>query len=481
MGKAAARRNLKKALSRPTVPYISPAKTTQHRNTAAETALDEELQDVDVAITIETLNSLLANPALLRSPAHKETRTLIHKLHALAIAGTTTPLSSEDQLISALRSGDHPRARLLLSSIKSPKLGALQRWVRECDAANMAAVEAEGTDQQDECWRTLEAIIRTTTAAESSSEEEKKSPLIRFPAWQPPIGSNSGLDIYGMVRNNSICSPSEAEHIKSNFRVLTTIPGEHRKPPNVYPAIIWTSTNNAIPLVSNEPIQKFDIPDIPNAIMLTNVIPKDTCRMIVAAGETVGYTPDQAAAGSATELASILAHNFYWMADEAFSNALFDRVKPFLPETIKGLPIKSLNRRYRCYRYVPGAVYRPHVDGAWPPSGISADGEYIYNASPPGSPQYSRFTFLIYLNDEFDGGETTFFVPSESPEGGLCVRSVKPRQGSVVVFPHGDTAGSLVHEGSGVKGQDGTTAKYIIRTDVIYEIPKTGRAAATSA
>ena len=79
----------------------------------------------------------------------------------------------------------------------------------------------------------------------------------------------------------------------------------------------------------------------------------------------------------------------------------------------------------------------------------------------------------MYLNDEFDGGETTFFVPGEE---GLCARPVRPQQGSVVVFPHGDTAGSLVHEGSGVK----EGAKYIIRTDVVYEVPKTGRAATST-
>ena len=79
----------------------------------------------------------------------------------------------------------------------------------------------------------------------------------------------------------------------------------------------------------------------------------------------------------------------------------------------------------------------------------------------------------MYLNDEFSGGNTTFFVPAEQSEG-LCARAVQPRMGAVLVFPHGDTAGSLVHEGSGVV----EGAKYIIRTDVVYEVPKTGRAAA---
>ena len=92
--------------------------------------------------------------------------------------------------------------------------------------------------------------------------------------------------------------------------------------------------------------------------MLCNVLSNETCKRIIAAAETIGFTPDQAAAGSAVELDSILAHNFYWMADKAFSTALFERVRPFLPATVQGYPVRSLNRRFRTYRYVPGAVYR---------------------------------------------------------------------------------------------------------------------------
>jgi hypothetical protein len=48
-----------------------------------------------------------------------------------------------------------------------------------------------------------------------------------------------------------------------------------------------------------------------------------------------------------------------------------------------------------------------------------------------------------------------------------------------MIFPHGDTAGSQVHEGSGVKTrfEGEKCAKYIIRTDVVYDVPLTGRAA----
>lgn len=78
----------------------------------------------------------------------------------------------------------------------------------------------------------------------------------------------------------------------------------------------------------------------------------------------------------------------------------------------------------------------------------------------------SRLTFLVYLNENFEGGATTFFLPSAC-EGVLDSFPVRPREGCVVVFPHGDTEGSLLHEGSGVT----RGAKYIIRTDVLYTVP----------
>jgi len=54
--------------------------------------------------------------------------------------------------------------------------------------------------------------------------------------------------------------------------------------------------------------------------------------------------------------------------------------------------------------------YQPHIDGAWPGSGLDpTSGKYLYDAY---GDRWSRLTFLLYLNDEAEGGTTTFFVPS---------------------------------------------------------------------
>ena len=47
---------------------------------------------------------------------------------------------------------------------------------------------------------------------------------------------------------------------------------------------------------------------------------------------------------------------------------------------------------------------------------------------------------------------------------------VKPIRGSVALFPHGETEGSLLHEGTGVRRGDEPSAKYVIRTDVEYDV-----------
>jgi hypothetical protein len=134
---------------------------------------------------------------------------------------------------------------------------------------------------------------------------------------------------------------------------------------------------------------------------------------------------------------------------------------------------------------IAGAVYRPHIDGAWPGSGVDEKGALVDDIF---GDRTSRLTFLVYLNDSFGGGGTKFYQPATDDVGKIETRTVEPRQGSILVFPHGffsiifchilsvqfhllsilnivgDSELSLVHEGSAVE----VGAKYVIRTDVLY-------------
>lgn len=249
------------------------------------------------------------------------------------------------------------------------------------------------------------------------------------------------------------------KELRSKFRVVSSIAGALRKPPNLHPAIIYSSQLGTINMNKNS----HEVPHVPQALLLENVLSPEECREIVSSAESVGFIPDQPSGGSATELESILAHNFYWLADHQFLGELYKRVKEHLPQKMGGGDIMGINARFRVYRYVPGAVYRPHIDGAWPPSGLDSEGKYVYDMSSPEAPIWSRLTFLVYLNDEFSDGCTTFFIPN-SNIGFMDAYPVRPKQGSILVFPHGDTHGSLLHEGSPLS--QGGKCEYLVNSDL---------------
>ena len=66
-------------------------------------------------------------------------------------------------------------------------------------------------------------------------------------------------------------------------------------------------------------------------------------------------------------------------------------------------------------------------------------------------------TFMVYLNDDFTGGETKFYLDTGAPR-----LSVRPERGAALVFVH-----RQLHEGAPVvEGR-----KYVLRTDVMYSQP----------
>jgi hypothetical protein len=62
-----------------------------------------------------------------------------------------------------------------------------------------------------------------------------------------------------------------------------------------------------------------------------------------------------------------------WVVDDTIADTLFRRIERFLPENFPygaAGKLASLGRRFRFYKYTPGAEYKPHIDGAWPGSGV---------------------------------------------------------------------------------------------------------------
>lgn len=271
---------------------------------------------------------------------------------------------------------------------QAPKLGALCRWVRDLDVISGLAEQREGggratrTDAQAETLKVLDAILRVTgpvdhsipSSSENGAVEDNDSsepgPLAVRPAWDLRDTARPRRMLYNSVLDGTLAS-SMPPGMRAQFRVIQTVPGPERNPPNQHPATVWASRDGAIALAppsspSAPSTTHHSHPTVPGLHLLRDALTADECGRIVGAAEAVGFAPDEPVrpggdtVAAATEN-SVLAHNFYWVADDEFCRVLWGRVGPFVPEQVGGRKVRGLNRRFRVYRYVPGAEYRAHI------------------------------------------------------------------------------------------------------------------------
>jgi hypothetical protein len=146
--------------------------------------------------------------------------------------------------------------------------------------------------------------------------------------------------------------------------------------------------------------------------------------------------------------------------DVPLADALFAAARPFLPETLRGMPrttdtdgptwgASGLNERFRGYRYRPGQRFAPHYDGC-----------FARNAE-----ERSAITFLIYLDEGFVGGETRILDWSVT---------VAPKKGSLFVFDH-----YVLHEGAVVEAGEKRLATVLAVSSPPTAVPG-GRAACSA-
>lgn len=140
------------------------------------------------------------------------------------------------------------------------------------------------------------------------------------------------------------------------------------------------------------------------------------------------------------------------MDDDGLASRLFEKVKPYLPQTIEinstiqlenGVwHLKELNNRLRFCKYSSNQYFLRHLDGV-----------HYRNDSTQ-----SKLTFMIYLNSatEFKGGRTLFFKTKETKE---IWASYIPKQGDLIVFDH-----NVWHEGEVLTQGE----KFVLRSDILY-------------
>jgi prolyl 4-hydroxylase len=166
---------------------------------------------------------------------------------------------------------------------------------------------------------------------------------------------------------------------------------------------------------------------------IDNFLSAEECTQYIAHGEALGYGSSEVNFPSGSRLALEIRNNERVLFDDpALAALLFARAQPLLPAEVSGWALHDFNERMRFYRYGPQQYFKWHKDGSY--------------ARQPG--EASLLTFMIYLNDGFEGGDTEFRT-----------EFVKPKAGRALVFPH-----RAAHQGTEILS--GT--KYVLRTDVIY-------------
>jgi len=160
---------------------------------------------------------------------------------------------------------------------------------------------------------------------------------------------------------------------------------------------------------------------------------RQECLDIIVKSEGISYELATVNTAGGTKVRTDIRNNsraFY--KSEELAQELWAKIQPFVLTPLAGSSAIGLNELFRFYRYQRGHQFKGHFDQS-----------YIRNER-----EASYFTFTVYLNDNFQGGDTTFQK-----------LRVQPKQGMALLFLH-----DLYHEGSEVT----QGVKYVLRSDVMY-------------
>jgi len=132
--------------------------------------------------------------------------------------------------------------------------------------------------------------------------------------------------------------------------------------------------------------------------------------------------------------------------DPEIAQMVWEAVKNLVPQQLEdGRKLSGIRSKMNFYKYSEGEFFNTHVDGGFRDRDTGDSSEY---------------TFIVYLNDDFEGGSTRFCDVDfweTSPRG---IRQVNAKQGSVLIFrqPNMKHCGAMIKKG----------IKYILQGMIMY-------------
>jgi predicted 2-oxoglutarate/Fe(II)-dependent dioxygenase YbiX len=155
------------------------------------------------------------------------------------------------------------------------------------------------------------------------------------------------------------------------------------------------------------------------------------CDELILLAESTGFVPASVRTHDGPQMLPRIRNNQrVEIEHDAWRDSLLARLQMEFTSSVmnENTPV-GLPKRLRFYKYAVGERFKMHKDGAWHEDGLT-----------------SRLTFMVYLNDNFEGGATDFRDFQITPETGMAL-----------LFLH-DTW----HEGAEVL----SGFKYVLRSDV---------------
>tara|TARA_R110000782_G_scaffold113310_2_gene203321 strand:- start:657 stop:1214 length:558 start_codon:yes stop_codon:yes gene_type:complete len=170
---------------------------------------------------------------------------------------------------------------------------------------------------------------------------------------------------------------------------------------------------------------------------VSNFLSKEECVGFISFAEAQGFEEAlvNTKAKGQVMLKDLRDNDRHIFQARDLATQLWELMQGFVPAEVYGWTAIGLNEQFRIYRYKDGQQFKVHPDGAF----------------KRDETEHSKITVMLYLNDEFEGGETEFVMPHEV---------IEPEAGKLLLFSHGQ-----LHKGNPVP----TGTKYVIRTDVMYK------------
>lgn len=169
------------------------------------------------------------------------------------------------------------------------------------------------------------------------------------------------------------------------------------------------------------------------------------CQQFIDSAESGGFAEAMVRMEAGARMLKSVRNNDRFIIDDfELADSLWPAVELFVDAFDLDIKPVALNERFRFYRYSPSQRFKRHRDGEERIRGL-----------------LSRITFLVYLNDDYEGGATVFseykFHDGQRSDE---IVTVAPKIGKALLFQH-----HLWHEGEEViRGR-----KYVMRTDVLCD------------